>query len=451
MNNTIGILREGINKKGEKRVAVTPDFAAGIVKKGHKLIVQPAQNPTTGEIKRAFSDAEYLKAGAEINEDLSKTEVIFGLKEIPVKRILPEKVYLLFSHTFKGQLKNREMLKAFVDLRTTVIDYELIRDANHHRLITAFTYNAGYAGMVDTLWSLGQRLKIKGISNPFENIPQAIEGEDLQAIRDLISEAGKQISEHGTPREIPPVITCFLGKGKTSFAAQQIYDLLPVEEITSDMLREVFHRGSRKKVYKLILSINEAYRLKAGEGINPETYQRLNKKQKRQHYLIYPEFYESNLDTIIHFISILMNCILWEPKYPRALPKTMIKKLFKENQNLIAIGDITCDPNGSIEFSKETWIDDPVYIYNPLSETIRMGFEGDGVAVMSVTNLPCEFSTDASRQFSKDLSAFLDTIISADYSNSLEESGLPEEIKRAVIIWRGNFTNDYFYMNNYIA
>ncbi len=451
MNNTIGILREAINKKGEKRVAVTPSFAAGIVRQGYKLIVQPARNPSTGEIKRAFPDDEYLKAGAEINEDLSKTDVIFGLKEIPVKRILPEKVYLLFSHTYKGQLKNREMLKAFIDLRTTVIDYELIRDENGHRLITAFTYNAGYAGMVDTLWSFGQKLKMKGIPNPFETIPQAVEGEDLQSIRDLISDAGKQISEYGTPPDIPPVITCFLGKGKTSYGAQQIYDLLPVEEITPDKLQEVFFHGSRKKVYKLILTINDAYRLKAGEGINPDTYQRLNKKQKRQHYLIYPEFYESNLDKILPNVSILMNCILWEPKYPRALPKSLMKDIFKESRNLIAIGDITCDPNGSIEFSKETWIDDPVYIYNPLSETVKMGFEGDGVAVMSVTNLPCEFSTDASRQFSKDLSSFLDAIISADYKNSLEESGLPDEVKRAVIIWKGEFTDDYFYMKNYIV
>ncbi len=451
MKNTIGILREAINKKGEKRVAVTPAFAAQIVEKGYKLFVQPAKNPSTGEIKRAFPDDEYLEAGAEINEDLSKTDVIFGLKEIPVKRILPEKVYLLFSHTFKGQLKNREMLKAFIDLRTTIIDYELIRNENNHRLITAFTYNAGYAGMVDTLWSFGQRLKIKGIPNPFKNIPQAVDGEDLQSIRDLISEAGKLISKNGTPRQLPPLITCFLGKGKTSFGAQQIYDLLPVEEITLDKLQKIFLHGSRKKVYKLILSINETYRLKAGEGIDPDAYRRLNKRQRRQHYLVYPEFYESNLDTVLPYISILMNCILWEPKYPRALPKTMVKELFKESKNLIAIGDITCDPNGSIEFSKETWIDDPVYIYNPFSETIRMGFEGEGIAVMSVTNLPCEFSTDASRQFSKDLSSFLDVIISADYKNSLEKSGLPDEIKRAVIIWKGNFTDDYFYMKNYIA
>lgn len=451
MINTIGILREAVNKKGEKRVAITPGYASNVADKGYKLIVQPAQNPETGEIKRAFKDEEYREAGAEINEDLSPANVIFGLKEIPVKRILPEKTYLLFSHTYKGQLKNRDMLKAFVELRTTVIDYELIRNETNHRLITAFTYNAGYAGMVDTLWALGQRLKIKGIKNPFENIPQAIDGEDLQSIKDLIVETGKKISMNGTPAEIPPVIVCFLGKGKTSTGAQKIFNLLPVMEITPDQLEEVFYNGSRNKVYKLILTINDAYRLKAGEGIDTEAYMKMNKKQKRQHYLLNPEFYETNLDKVLPYISVLMNCILWEPKYPRAIPKSLMKEIFKQSRNLIAIGDITCDPNGSVEFSMETWIDDPVYIYNPLSETIKMGFEGEGVTVMSVTNLPCEFSADASRQFSKDLSVLLDSIISANYKGSIEDSGLPAEVKRAVIIWKGNFTDDFFYMKNYIV
>ncbi len=451
MLNIIGILREAINKKGEKRVAVTPYYASQIVKKGHKLLVQPAENPETGEIKRAFDDKEYVKAGAEIKEDLSSADIIFGLKEIPVKRILPEKAYYFFSHTHKGQLKNREMLKTLIELKTTVIDYELIRNENNHRLITAFTYNAGYAGMVDTLWTLGLRLKIRGISSPFENIPQAIEGEDLQAIKDIVKATGRIISKKGTPEEIPPVITCFLGVGKTSTGAREIFDLLPVQEITPDQIGEIFYHGSRKKIYKLVLDVHEMYRLKAGKRGKVENYSGMSKRQKMHHYLSHPELYESNLDNILPYVTVLMNCIIWEQKYPRVLSKKLMKELYSRNKTLIAIGDITCDPNGSIEFSKETWIDNPVYIYNPISETIKMGFEGDGVAVMAVTNLPCEFSADASRQFGKDLSVFLDTIISADYKSELEQSGLPAEIKRAVIIWKGNFTDDYLYMKNYIV
>ena len=116
----------------------------------------------------------------------------------------------------------------------------------------------------------------------------------------------------------------------------------------------------------------------------------------------------------------------------------------------MVIGDITCDPNGSIEFSKETWIDNPVYIYNPITEIEKSSFDGEGIAVMAVTNLPCEFSADASREFNEDLSPYLIPIISAKYNTALSESGLPDEIKRAVILWNGQFTKKYKYMREFV-
>ena len=70
---------------------------------------------------------------------------------------------------------------------------------------------------------------------------------------------------------------------------------------------------------------------------------------------------------------------------------------------------------------------------------------------MAVTNLPCEFSADASRQFSDDLAPLLKQIISADYNKSFEESNLPPEIKRAVILWKGKFTKKYSYMKEYLT
>ena len=69
---------------------------------------------------------------------------------------------------------------------------------------------------------------------------------------------------------------------------------------------------------------------------------------------------------------------------------------------------------------------------------------------MAVTNLPCEFSADASIQFSEDLKPFLKSIVSANYKNDLEQSNLPDEIKRAVIMWKGKFTPKFSYMKKYL-
>ncbi len=450
MKNRIGIMREGKSKRGEKRTAIPPSVAKLIVEMGHKMIVQSGIHPETGEEKRAFSDSEYRKAGTVISEDLSSADVIFGLKEIFPSRILHGKAYYFFSHTHKGQIKNRTMLKKLVDSKSTLIDYELITNDKDQRLITAFTYNAGYAGMVDSLWTLGKRFKIFGIPNFFEAIPQAVEGQDLLSVKSIIKKVASKIVKEGTPKQSPPVIVCFLGKGKTAFGAREIFNLLPHEDISISQVETIFKSGIRNKLYSLQLGIGDIYRLKKDTNIKLIDYEKLQIRNKRHFYLEHPDYFESNLDQILPFVTVLMNCVVWSSRYPRSITNSMMKKSWLLNPILKVIGDITCDPNGSIEFSKETWIDDPVYIYNPITESIENGFKGKGIAVMAVTNLPCEFSADASIQFSDDLQPFLQRMIRANYKDSLSESNLPEEIKRAVILWKGNFTSKYSYMKKYI-
>ena len=450
MKNTVGIMREGHTKKGEKRVAVTPGYAKQIVDWGHNLIVQASIHPETGEVKRVFADELYNQVGAEINENLAEANVIFGLKEIDIDRILENKAYLFFSHSHKGQLKNRKMLKVLIENKSTVIDYELISNNNNIRMITAFTFNAGYAGMVDTLWTLGKRLTLDDIKNPFEKLHQAIEEEHLDKAKKSFAQAAKEIETNGTPENIPPVIVCFLGTGKTAQGTREIFNILPHVDISIDQLKEVYETGSRKKLYALYIDIEEIYRLKEKSDFSKADFDRLSILDKQQMYFDNPDYFESNLDKVLPYITVLMNCIIWSPKFPRTVTKELMKKIYADSTALKVIGDITCDPNGSIEFSKETWIDNPVYIYNPLTLAIKDEFEGDGIAVMAVTNLPCEFSFDASQQFSDDLFPYLEDIVKANYKRTLAEAQLPDEIKRAVIMWQGKFTENFRYMNNFL-
>jgi len=451
MNNIIGLIREGLSKPGEKRAAITPDNAKQIIKWGYKLIIQSAVNPNNGEIKRIFPDIAYKRSGAEISEDLSSADLIFGLKEIHPTRILPNKAYYLFSHTHKGQLKNRKLLKTFVDKSATVIDYELIRDDKNNRLITAFTYNAGYAGIVDTLWTLGRRLKIKGIHNPFESMTQSIEEEQLNKAKIKLEHVAARIKSKGTPKKMPPTIVCFLGRGKTAKGAREMFNIMPHEDITIDQLKVVYESGCRNKLYALSIGRNDIYKLKKNAPLSAEKFASFNSTEIRNYYSQNPGFIDSNLDTILPYITVVMNCIIWSPEYPRTISKGLMKKIYENNKTLMVIGDITCDPNGSIEFSKETWITNPVYIYNPINEKIKDGFEGEGIAVMAVTNLPCEFSADASEQFGSELFPYLKNIISANYKNTFNKSNLSPEIQRAVIMWKGRFTEEYNYMQKFVA
>ena len=59
-----------------------------------KILVQPSKN-------RCFKDEAYFKAGAQIEEDISQSDIIFGIKEVEISKLIKNKTYLFFSHTSK--------------------------------------------------------------------------------------------------------------------------------------------------------------------------------------------------------------------------------------------------------------------------------------------------------------------------------------------------------------
>jgi alpha-aminoadipic semialdehyde synthase len=447
--NSIAIRREDLSKKGEQRVAITPREVEKLVESGVSVSVQKAHHPDTGERKRAFDDATYVAAGAKISEDIAEADIVFGLKEIESRHFLPNKTWLFFSHTHKGQVKNRSMLQKLVDNKATLIDYELITDDEGLRLVTAFTYFAGYAGMVDSLWTLGQRLKRKGFDTPLSQIKQSVAyAGGMDEAKESIKKAGDAIRQQGLPRELPPLITVFMGEGKTSTGAQTIYDLLPVEYIELKDLEKTYTQGQRDRVYALVLGIEDMFRLKKDATIQiSKDEPKIFSKTYRKH----PDQFESNLDQIIPYTLLMMNCIIWAPEFPRLLSLEKTREWHGASPTLEVIGDITCDPEGSIEFSHETWIDDPVFSYDPQAGTKVHSADGPGIAVMAVTNLPCEFPADASAQFASELFPSLPSLVKANLNaKSPAEAGFPAELQRATILWKGKFTAPYAYMQDFL-
>ncbi len=449
MPKSIGIRRENLDKRGEQRVAVPPEIGKKLIETGHNLVVQSRAHPSTGEIKRAFADENYRELGATLQEDLSNTDLIFGLKEVKVSDLIPRKVYAFFSHTHKGQHKNRPLLKAMVEKEISLVDYELITNDSGQRLLTAFTFMAGYAGMIDSLWALGRRYESKGNHSLWAEVKQSIEYKSLEEAKLSLVQLGRLIQEEGTDETRPPLICCFLGNGRTSKGAQEIFDILPTQEIELKDLAHIFSEGSRRKVYKLVLDIPELYRIKKDSEYADKA---LAREDIFNLYFEEPHHFESNLDTVLPYCTLLMNCILWSPKYPRLITREEAKTHLGPTNPLAVVGDITCDPEGAIQFSQETWIDDPVFTYDPLTDTSTPGFGVKGISVMAVTNLPCEFSADSSLRFGKELEPFLLDWINADFqADSVEEAGLPGPIRKAVILWKGNFTPEFAYMKEFIA
>jgi len=433
MKYKIGIRREDKNQ-WERRVPLIPTHINDF-KKNYNIetIIQPSKI-------RIFDDDEYVKAGAIVNEDLSSCPVIFAVKEIPINFFEKEKTYVFFSHTIKGQKYNMPMLKNMMDLRCNLIDYEKIVHEKGYRLVFFGKY-AGLAGMVDSLWAFGQRLKSQGVISPFSKIKQTINYRNhLSEIKLHLKEIGDEIKEQGIPKSIAPVVVGFAGYGNVSKGAQEILDILPVKTISPYEIKGVYENPSDRYIYKVVFKEEDMVKPISED----EDFVLLD-------YYNHPEKYVSKFSDYIPYLSILMNCIFWNEKYPRLLTKEFLNKTDLDAINLQVIGDISVDVNGAVEITEKTTNPgNPVFVYNPKTNSIVDGYIGEGIAIIAVDNLPCELPRESSNEFSKSLYPFVPKIAQTDFSVDFENLKLPMEIKKSVILFHGKLTPDYRYIGKYL-
>ncbi|HOT95593.1 MAG TPA: bifunctional lysine ketoglutarate reductase /saccharopine dehydrogenase family protein [bacterium] len=433
MKTSIGIRREDKNI-WERRSAIIPEHLSRLREAlPLEAICQPFQT-------RAFSDEEYERAGARIQDDLSPCAIIFGIKEIPIERLMPRKTYLFFSHTIKGQPYNMPMLARLLELGCTLIDYELIKDANGRRLVF-FGRFAGMAGMVDTLHTLGLRLRHIGYDTPLTEIRMAYQYRDIAEAKAEVKRVGNKIAATGLPKAIRPMVIGFSGYGHVSKGAQEVFDLLPHQEVEPQEISALSpnHDGL---FHKVVFAERDMVR-----PIDPGKSFELNDYFER------PEGYLSQFEAHLPHLSALVNGIYWDNRYPRLLTKHYLKTRWAQSEplKLQVVGDISCDINGSIECTeKATAPDHPMYVYDPRSDSIRDGVEGEGVVILAVDNLPAEVPRDASRAFSESLLPFMPAICMADYTQPLEALKLPPEIKNAILCHQGALSPAFRYLREHL-
>lgn len=420
----------------ERRTPLTPRHIARLIK-DEKLnfIIQRSA-------KRVFTEKEYLDAGARVEDTLKECSVILGVKEMPESFFEPEKTYVFFSHVIKGQPYNMPMLKKMMELKCNLIDYERIVDERNKRLIF-FGKFAGLAGMINSLWSLGQRLHHYGYNTPFLKIRQACTYDSLAEAKQEISKVGMEIARHGLPAELLPLTIGFTGYGNVSDGAQEIAHLLPLIEISSTELLKLKDRKDLPNniIYKTVFRKDDLSKHK-NPGQEFDVYE----------YSMHPENYRNQFDKFIPHLTVLMNCMYWDERFPRIVTKEYLKELYSAGTpKLTVIGDITCDPDGSIECThKGTEIEDPVFVYNPFTGQPTSGFSGEGILVMAVDILPSELPRDSSMAFADALMPFIKSLATSDFSKDFNDVNLPSAFKRAFIVHKGKLTPDYKYIEQYL-
>ena len=113
----LSILKEA--RIDESRVPFSPSQTSYLLNRfsNLKIIVQPSE-------RRCFKDKDYLQAGAQITDDLNSANIIFGVKEVDISKLIKNKIYLFFSHTSKV----RQYIGQATTDKTIIYKKELLRE-----------------------------------------------------------------------------------------------------------------------------------------------------------------------------------------------------------------------------------------------------------------------------------------------------------------------------------
>ena len=357
----IGIIREG---------KVPPDFRVPLTPKQCKAIqtLYPQVEVYVQKSNiRVFKDEEYAALGLRLVDDLENCDIIFGVKEVPIDMLIPNKTFVFFSHTIKKQAHNQKLLRAILDKKIRLIDYEVIKDKSNKRLI-GFGRYAGIVGCYNTFYTWGLK------SGDYELKPA-----HLCKDRKEVEEELKKVV---LPKDFRVVLTGF---GRVGNGAREIMSLLPIKEVSP----EEYLRETHNEPVFAHLDTEDYYVRKDG------------KEFSKQEFYAQPELYTSNFEPYAFNSDMYIPCHYWSSKSPFILTR---ETLLNRKNRLKVVGDISCDVNEPIACTiRASKIGNPIYGYDPVHNT-EVDFLSQGaIAVMAIDNLPCELPLDASEDFGNEL------------------------------------------------
>ncbi|MBA2250337.1 MAG: alanine dehydrogenase [Chitinophagaceae bacterium] len=396
---TIGLIREE-KIPADNRVAFTPSQCDWIQKKNPdvKIIVQTSD-------RRCFSDKEYSKSGIEVTDDMSHCDILMGIKEVQLDKIIPGKTYVLFSHTKKMQPQNKKLIRELVKHGNTLIDYECLQHEDGTRIL-GFGFFAGIVGAHNGMMAYGKR------SGKY----------DLQAIN------SKKTLQHLIHTyfglKIPRIKIAVTGNGRVAHGILEIMNLMGIYETEPELFL------SKEFTYPVFVH------LKAGD-----LYQnKLTGEYSRNEFHHHPEKYKTLFDRYISQTDILMNGVYWEKDIPRLFELSDMKK---KDFRIATISDISDDVNGSVPCNiRQSTIEEPAYGVDKNEFTVTAPYIAGSVDMIAIGNLPNELPRDASRYFGEQLIKY--------FVNDLIH-GASVIIDNATILQKGKLTTPFNYLKEYAA
>jgi alanine dehydrogenase len=394
-----GIIKERKNPP-DRRVVFSPNELAKIKQMYHGATIKVESSDI-----RVFTDVQYQSMGIEVVSDVSDCDVLFGVKEVPVENLIPNKSYFFFSHTIKKQPYNRTLLQAVLEKNIELYDHETIIDSHNRRLI-GFGRYAGIVGAYNAFRAFGIKFELF-------KMPKA---ESLSGKDDLIAHLRRLV--------LPPLKIVVTGTGKVGNGIKEILDAMKIKEVTPD---NYLTKNYTQAVYTQI-DVLEYNKRKDGQVLD------------------YTDFHNNPSDYISDFerFTKVSDIFIAGHFYGNGAPVILSREMLQVNDCKIKIvADVSCDVNGPIACTlRASTIAEPLYGYLPSENKEADVFHPAAIVVMAVDNLPCELPKDASEGFGE---MFSEHVIPAFFNG--DKDGI---LKRAKMTENGKLTERFSYLQDYV-
>ncbi len=394
-----GIIRERKNPP-DRRVVLSPSECQNVLEQFPEAEILVESSPI-----RTFSDAEYTEKGLLVGDDMESCDVLLGVKEVPIDALVANKKYFFFSHTIKKQPYNRDLLCAILQKNIELYDHEVITSPKGQRLV-AFGRYAGIVGAYNGF-------RTYGLKYGLFKLPKAENCKDQQA---LIAEL-QQI-------QLPNIKILLTGKGRVGNGAKEMLDGMEMKKVgVDDYLNKTF----TEPVY---CQIDAAEYNKRKDGV----------RGSKTDFFQNPGDYQSNFFRFAKATDFYIAGHFYGDGAPYLYTREDAKQ---PDFKIKVVADISCDIDGPVASTiKPSTIADPIYGYNPVTESEDDFKKEDVIAVMAVDNLPCELPRDASVGFGE---AFSKYVIPAFFDGDAD--GI---LERARMTQNGQLTPRYGYLQNYV-
>lgn len=357
---------------------------------------------------RAWTDYEYEKYGISVVESLEGCDILFGVKEVSLDSLLPNKHYFFFGHIAKEQPYNRPLIQKMIEQNITFTDYEYLVDDENQRLC-AFGWWAGVIGAYNTIRAYGLRtlkfeLEKPGLDFTLEKLKSNL--------KEIVHLCNTSI-----------IIT---GNGRVSKGAQFVMQQIGAKELSPDLF---LNKKQSEELIYTVLTVKDLVKHKDGLDFDSNDF-----KQNGQNYV-------SIFNKYAYSSEILLSCHFWDPSQPVYLDEQLLKD---KNLAIKIVGDVTCDIKGSILSTvRPSTHDEPFYDFNPVTMDEEPAFSNkNNISVMAVDTCPNALALDTSSYFGKKLSEhILPLLINGEMNHPI--------LERATILSEGKLTNRYLYLKKY--